>query len=80
MNRREELIATVGREIGIQWELATLIEQERALGHDGGLYDLTHGYRIDKRQSEARQRQAERELRAHDAACDQAVAALMGGR
>ena len=77
MNRREELIAVVAREIGIQWELATLIEQERALGHTG-LYDLCHGYRIDKRQSEARQRQAERELRAHDAACDQAVAAREG--
>ena len=77
MKRREALIATVAREIGTQWELATLIEQERALGHTG-LYDLCHGYRIDKRQSEARQRQAERELRAHDAACDQAVAAREG--
>ena len=62
MNRREELISTIAREIGIQWELATLIEQERALGHTG-LYDLSHGYRIDKRQSEARQRQAEREAK-----------------
>ena len=77
MTRREELISTVAREIWIQWELVTLIEQERALGHTG-LYDVCHGYRIDKRQSEARQRQAERELREHDAACDQAVAALVG--